>query len=237
MYHRSGRVDPARVKRMPEPIVLWGAGGHALVVADIVRLESRYDIRGFLDDRDPERKGTPFLGATILGGREILRDLRERGVQHLIVAFGEGHARLAAAEAAKDAGLSLGTAVHPRAIVAVGVAVGPGTVIAAGAVVNPGTRLGESVIVNTSASVDHDCDIGDGAHVCPGARLAGGVKVGRGAWIGIGASVVDDVSIGAGACIGAGAAVVRDVPDGMLAYGVPARVVRRWRPGGEPVTA
>ena len=64
------------------------------------------------------------------------------------------------------------------------------------------------MIINTSASVDHECMIEDGVHICPGAHLAGKVSVGRGSWVGIGSSVVERVKIGTGAMIGAGAAVV-----------------------------
>lgn len=34
---------------------------------------------------------------------------------------------------------------------------------------------------------------------------------------------------GAGSIVGAGSVVVRDVPDGVLAYGVPAKVIRKVR--------
>jgi UDP-N-acetylbacillosamine N-acetyltransferase len=98
--------------------------------------------------------------------------------------------------------------------------------LAAGSVVNPGATLGRNVIVNTCASVDHDCVLEDGVHISPGAHLGGGVTVGRGTWIGIGAVVRDHVMIGAGVTIGAGAVVVKDIPDGVMAYGVPARVVK-----------
>mgnify|MGYP003783991267 FL=1 len=78
--------------------------------------------------------------------------------------------------------------------------------------------------MNTAATVDHHCLIGEGAHVAPGAHLAGWVSVGEQALIGVGASVRDRIRIGARAVIGAGAAVVTDVPDGTTACGVPARV-------------
>jgi acetyltransferase EpsM len=55
------------------------------------------------------------------------------------------------------------------------------------------------------------------------------VRVCRGAWVGIGSSVIDGVRIGAGSTVGAGSVVVRDVPDGVLAYGVPAKVIRKVR--------
>ena len=51
-------------------LVIWGASGHALVVADIIRLGSDYKIVGFLDDVNPSRHNTNFCGALILGGQE-----------------------------------------------------------------------------------------------------------------------------------------------------------------------
>jgi acetyltransferase-like isoleucine patch superfamily enzyme len=47
------------------------------------------------------------------------------------------------------------------------------------------------------------------------------------AWIGRDAHVLKGVTIGAGAVVASGSVVVSDVPDGAIAMGVPARVVRR----------
>lgn len=207
-------------------LALWGAAGHAKVVADIVLLDGRFEIVGFLDDVDPAARGREFCGARILGGREQLESLRAAGVTHVIFAFGDGAARLKLAPIVRERGFELATAIHPRATVASDVRVGAGTVIAAGAVINPATTLGENVIVNTLAGVDHDCVIGDGAHIAPGARLAGDVRVGEAAWIGIGAVVREKLSIGARTVIGAGAVVLEDVPADVVAYGVPARAAR-----------
>jgi acetyltransferase EpsM len=209
-------------------VIIWGAGGHALVVSDLLRCHGGYEITGFLDDANPARHGQPFCGATILGGREVLPKLRERGVAHAILAFGDNAARLRVADAVRQAGLELVPAVvHPRATVAEGVAIGAGSVVFAGAVVNTAARIGENVIINTAASVDHECVIGDGAHLSPGVRLGGKVNVGRGTWMAIGAVVAPGVSIGEASIVGAGAVVLEDVPPGVVAFGVPARVQRR----------
>ena len=207
-------------------LVIWGASGHAKVVADIVRLRGEHEIVGFLDDQDPTAAGRPFFGAQVLGGQDRLRPLREQGVTHVIFGFGDGAARLRLAPVVRELGFTLATAVHPRAVVAADAAVGAGSVVAAGAVVGPGSTVGENVIVNTLAGVDHDAILGDGSHVCPGAHMGGWVEVGEGAWVGIGATVRDRVKIGKRAVIGAGAVVLSDVPDGVVAYGVPARVIR-----------
>jgi acetyltransferase-like isoleucine patch superfamily enzyme len=45
-------------------------------------------------------------------------------------------------------------------------------------------------------------------------------------WISSNVTVLPGVTIGSGAVIGAGAVVTHDIPPGVLALGVPARVVR-----------
>ncbi len=57
-------------------------------------------------------------------------------------------------------------------------------------------------------------------------RTKGGILIDENAWLGIGVIVLDGVRIGKGAVIGAGAVVTHDIPDGSIAVGVPARVVK-----------
>lgn len=211
------------------PLAIWGAAGHAVVVADIVRLHGLYEIVAFVDEIDPNRHGDLFCGAPVLAARDPWPLLERYGHCHLIIAIGDCAARLRLSAAAEQRGYPLATVIHPGAIVASDVSIGGGSMIAAGAVVNPGARLGRSVIVNTGATIDHHCSIEDGAHVAPGAHLAGEVTIGRGAWVGIGAAVLGGVRVGAGAMVGAGAVVTHNLPDGVLAYGVPARIRDRRR--------
>lgn len=210
-------------------LIIWGASGHAMVVADIVRLQGQYQIIGFLDNVSTERHGTRFCGAEILGGEEQLDRFLNQGVNHILLGFGDCDARWKLTLELQSWGFSLPVAVHPRATVAEDVVLGPGTVIMAGAVVNPGSYIGRSVIINTSASVDHECVIADAAHICPGVHLAGRVRVGTATHVGIGATVIERISIGSGSVIGAGSVVVDDIPDSVVAYGVPAKTTRRVR--------
>jgi acetyltransferase-like isoleucine patch superfamily enzyme len=46
------------------------------------------------------------------------------------------------------------------------------------------------------------------------------------AWLGVGVTVLDGVRIGKGAVVGAGSVVTKDIPEGAIAFGVPARVIR-----------
>jgi UDP-N-acetylbacillosamine N-acetyltransferase len=208
-------------------LVIWGASGHALVVADILRLRGEYVLAGYIDSVRPERLGDSFGGATVLGGEEQLKELRDTGVDNLALGVGDCSARLKLADIALDLGFDLVTVIHPSAIVADSASIGAGSVLCAGSVVNPMVTLGRCVIVNTCASVDHECVLGEGVHVSPGVHLAGNVIVGKATAIGIGSSVRDRVSIGEACTIGAGSVVVSDLPAGVTAYGVPARIKNR----------
>jgi acetyltransferase-like isoleucine patch superfamily enzyme len=54
----------------------------------------------------------------------------------------------------------------------------------------------------------------------------GSVTIGDGAWLGFGVIVLGGVESGEGAVIGADSVVTRDGPDGGIATGAPARLVK-----------
>jgi UDP-N-acetylbacillosamine N-acetyltransferase len=211
---------------MKRKVVLWGASGHAMVIADAIRLQGTYEIVGFLDDVNKHRRGQLFCGSTVLGGEEQLDVLRSQGVDLIFMAFGNCRARLDLSRKAREKGFMLATVLHPTAIIASDVQVRVGSAVLAGAIINPGSSIGENVIVNTAASVDHECILENGVHISPGVHLAGNVRVGEATWIGIGASVIDRVRIGSGSIIGAGAVVLNDIPDRSLVVGIPAKVIK-----------
>jgi acetyltransferase-like isoleucine patch superfamily enzyme len=55
----------------------------------------------------------------------------------------------------------------------------------------------------------------------------GDIIIGDEAWLGYGVIVLDGVRIGKGAVVGAGSVVTENIPDGGIAVGVPARVVKK----------
>jgi UDP-N-acetylbacillosamine N-acetyltransferase len=206
-------------------LAIWGIGGHAKVVADMVRAEGQYVIAAFIDDADPSPTDT-FRGVPIVTRPEFPERLQRLEVGAMVIAVGDNRARMRLGAVARAQGFRLATVIHPRAVVSSDSVIGAGTVIMAGAIVNPDAVVGEHAIINTGATVDHDCNLGDGVHISPGAHLAGSVRVGQGTWIGIGACVSNGIRIGSNSVIGAGSVVIDDVPDDVVAYGIPALVVR-----------
>mgnify|MGYP003438996805 CR=1 FL=1 len=86
-------------------------------------------------------------------------------------------------------------------------------------------RVGQACIVNHRASIDHECIVGDGVHLAPGATLCGCVTLHDNVMIGAGAVILPRLSIGENSIIGAGAVVTRDVPPNVVVVGNPARKV------------
>lgn len=206
-------------------LIVYGAGGHGLVVAEAARETGQWDSITFFDDdltmSAPE--GWQRIDAEAFG-RALVSD-----EHRIIVAIGENHVRQRVSEAVRARGGRLATAIHPTAIVSRSARVGEGVFIAPGAVVHAAARLGEGAIINSGAVVEHHNDIGRFAHVGPGAAMGGRVRVETLALVGVGASVRPDVTIGSGAIVGAGAVVVEDVEDDATVAGVPARLVRSSR--------
>lgn len=212
-------------------ILIVGAGDQARVVLDILEemgLGAR--IAGFLDYVGNESLwGTDLDGKEVLGGPELLGTLRGKGIRRVHVGVGDNAARKELVRRAIALGYDLVSAVHPKASVSRRAKISAGSAIHPGAVIMTGARIGQATIINTGACVDHDCIVGDYAHVAPGAHLAGRVRVGTGTMVGIGASVRQGTSIGEWATIGAGAAVVDDLAGGKTWVGVPARELRTRR--------
>jgi sugar O-acyltransferase (sialic acid O-acetyltransferase NeuD family) len=211
-------------KPMREKIFIFGAGGHAKVVIDILRKQKIYEICGIVDDNHASLPAK-ILNCPVLGGREVLSRLYSEGIKTAIIAIGDNHIRKEIAEMLFNENFQFATAIHPSAVIGEEVRIGRGAVVMANTVINPGTVIGENAIINTSSSIDHDCRIGDFAHICPGATTAGGVVVGGLTLIGMGSSLLPCVTIGSQTIIGAGSVVTADLPDKVTAIGVPARVM------------
>lgn len=204
-------------------VVFLGAGGIAIVAAEIARFRG-LDIVGFLDDK-AEKHGTLFCGSEVLGGFDMLPALRP-DVSQAVIAFGSCRGRINVALTARSYGFSLPSLVHPSAIVSRAASIAQGTIFMPGSIVNSGASVGSNVILNTAASIDHECSIGEGVHIGPGVRLSGLVTVGTATWIGTGSIVRESIRIGEDVFVGAGSLVLKDIPDGVVAYGSPAKVIR-----------
>lgn len=208
---------------MQEGIVVVGSGGHAKVVIELLRAMGEtvaYCIGG------PNDADT-CLGVHVLKGDEHMSLLRLEGYHRAFIAVGSNQVRRRLADTAIQVGYELVKAISPHAMLSPTARLGNGVAIMAGAILNAECSIDDLAIINTGASIDHDCRIGRAAHVAPQCALAGSVVVGPGSFLGVGCKVIPGVQIGEDVTIGAGGVVIEDMPSGVVAVGVPAKVIKR----------
>jgi acyl carrier protein len=223
---------PLDEKIRRDEISIYGGGGHARVVADILRAkEIRISPRYEDDIQLVQDSSNQFEAGVILKGRDHF----STPPNPIVLAIGSNQIRQKIADELVSFNVQYTHVIHPRAIVASSVSIGGGSVILANAVIQLGTVVGMHVIINTSASVDHECKIANFAHVSPNATLCGNVSVGEGAHIGAGATVIEGMRIGKWATVGAGAVVIRNVDDYETVVGCPAMPITNSKMKPEPI--
>jgi sugar O-acyltransferase (sialic acid O-acetyltransferase NeuD family) len=215
------------VATRPERLLIWGAGGHGKVLADLVRA-CGHELVGFVD-ADPLKMGevAESGGAVVVMTEDDLRtrlrskDSLHGGATGVVCAVGCNKLRAKHVELLGQRAAAV--MCHPSASVSSSAAIGRGSVVLPRAVINADARIGPGCIINSAAIVEHDCVLETGVHISPGAVLSGGVLVGRETWIGAGAVVIEGIQIGANTTVGAGAVVVRNLQSAVTAVGVPAK--------------
>lgn len=196
-------------------IIIYGAGGHAKSVMEMVSQMGNFQVMGIIDD-NAALTGTSVLGIPVLGTRDVLLQLVGQGIH--LAANGVGGivdvgVRIKLFELLAGSGFTFPALRHPRATVEPSARISDGVQIFANAYVGSEAILRERCMINTGAVVSHDCEVGAYTHIAPGALLAGHVQVGERALVGMGVTTIIGLKIGAGARIGNGAILLADVPN------------------------
>lgn len=195
-------------------LIIYGGGGHAKSLIDLIRAECRYQIYGILDDGIPA--GSQIMGVPVLGDGSKLIELRRQGIGLAVNAvggIGSITPRLRVYDRLRQAGFEFPTVVHPRAYVEPTAFLGEGGQLFFNAYVGSEVKVGFGCIINTGAIISHDCVLGDFVNISPGAILAGAVTVNERSLVGMGVTVNLNVSIGAGSRVGNSATIKADIPE------------------------
>ncbi len=207
------------------PVIIIGAGGHARVLIDILKLEDRVII-GLVTR---EKSVDAVAGVPVLGGDDCLEKYPPGSCEVVngIGSIGDMSARKEIFTRLKSIGYVFSSVVHPSAILATGINLGEGVQMMAGSVIQTGVAIGDNSIINTGSIVDHDSFIGSHVHIAPGVVISGGVRIGDLTHIGTATAVIQGIQIGKEVVIGAGSVVIRDIPEKVTAVGIPAKVSER----------
>lgn len=207
---------------MDSPVIVIGAGGHAKVLIDILKLKS-VEILGIVLPKS-NTLNDKFYGYPIIGDDEVVLEYLSQDIK-LVNALGSVRStdkRKAIFERFKRQGYNFTSVIHPSAIISSDSKLSEGIQVMAGVIIQAGCTIGENTILNTKASIDHDCLVGQHVHVAPGVTISGNVSIGECTHIGTGATIIQGIRIGANVTVAAGGVVVKNISDGLMVKGVPA---------------
>ena len=199
---------------MDKRIIVYGAGGHAKVIISMLRLMD-WEIAGLIDDNVPA--DTIVSGVKVLGGADLLSDLRSQGISNVINSvggIGNYTIRWNIFQRLREMDFTFPTFVHPSAFVEDTAVLSEGVQVLAQSYVSSESTIGFGSLINSGVIISHDTEAGLCVNMSPGAMIAGTVKVADFAQIGMGATINLGVRIGSGAIIGNSAVVKADVPAG-----------------------
>jgi sugar O-acyltransferase (sialic acid O-acetyltransferase NeuD family) len=206
---------------MTQAVLIFGAGGLAYDILDIIARIGGIEVAGCVVDRAAASGTPPPPGLRIYHWDEV----SDRAADFVAVNGIVSPMRRRFLEAAEARQFKFLTLVDPSAQVFPSAAIGEGSIISAGCIIAAQARVGRHVLLNRAVTIGHHCEVGDFASCYAGVNVAGFCRLGAGAEVGIGAVIIERIRVGDGAMIGAGTVLIRDCPPGARMVGVPARPI------------
>lgn len=204
-------------------MVVAGASRHAKEVLQILTLQTQNRISLF-DDYSKEL-GHYFTKYPWINNVEQIEISKE---SEFVLALGGTRNRFLVAQKLINCGLNLRSVIAKTAVIGTAdVEIAAGVNIMHFAFIADSTKIGEGTLINAFSAIHHDVCVGKYSEISPRVTLLGGVQVGDFTAIGSGAVVLPNVKIGNHVQIGAGAVVTKDIPDNSMAYGVPAKIIKK----------
>ena len=201
---------------------VYGAGGLGAETLDVLQsvFERNKDTMPNLAFIDDTASNTMIYGTPV-------QTLDDCGSGNVTIAVGEPAIRKKLSERITKSPLELATIIAPSAVISPNCDIKNGVIIAPLCSVQSRAKIGTNVAVNTMAIIGHDVTVRADSVISSMVNLGGGVTIGERSYIGMGALIKEGVTVGANSIVGMGAVVYQDIPDGMIALGNPARVVRK----------
>jgi sugar O-acyltransferase (sialic acid O-acetyltransferase NeuD family) len=202
---------------------VYGAGGLGVETMDILLNAVRAGLQkphklAFLVDA-PKRD--EVIGVPVVAVGDHVAGAK------VTIAVGEPVDRAHLMDKVAALGLNLASIYSPDAFVSSHAQIADGVIIAPHVSIQATAQIGRNVAINTAAIIGHDVVVDDNCVVSSMVNLGGGVHVETLSYIGMGALVKERLRVGSASIVGMGSVVNSDVPDGVIALGNPARVVRR----------
>lgn len=201
-----------------------GAGGLGrevyIVAKKINAVKHRWDEIFFMDTN---RSITEVLGVRCLDVDEAMQTIDDLEV---VVAIGEPRIREKVYNDIHNGGKELATLIHPGVYIDETTTIGKGCIICEGVTITSCVEIGDNTFVHPHAVIGHDIKIGKHCMIGANSEIGGANVIGDRSYFGFMSGTKELLTIGQDVICSAGAIVFRDLPDGVIAVGNPARIMK-----------
>lgn len=160
LCHMPAANHPSEFSTTTTALLVIGAGGHGLVVAELAQA-CGYSRTDFVDDRSPLAIG-PLSDLPALVPR----------YSAAAVSLGDLSLRQSLLDKLEALSVPVPALVHPTAYASPSARIAPGALVLPGAIVNANAVVGKGAIISAGAVIDHDAIIGPCSHVDAGVVVA-----------------------------------------------------------------
>lgn len=209
-----------------KPLIIIGAGGHASVLVDILRTQSREILAVVSPNEITNQK--VFSGIKHLTNDD---DILAYTPENVLLVNGIGMMpKSSIKRRVNERFLSLGynfeSVIADSAIVSRYASVGEGVQILQGALIQAGAIVSEHSIINSGAIVEHDASIGRYNHIAPRALVCGQSSTKEDVFIGAGATVIQNIEIAEQVIVAAGATITKKMAAKSIGYPTRTKVIK-----------
>ena len=168
-------------------LLILGAGGYGLAVAEAAELSGQWQEIMFADDRWPATQHVAEYNIVA-----NIASLHQLDTMHLqaIVAVGNNALRLQWQQTVLGLGIELTSVIHPHSMISPTAQIGLGVSVMAGCIISRKTVINDGVILNIGTLLDHDVVIEAFAHLSVGVKVAGGQTIAAHSFLEVGTCIL-----------------------------------------------
>ncbi|MDO5563896.1 MAG: acetyltransferase [Eubacteriales bacterium] len=205
-------------------LAIYGSGGLGRETLELANTIGKHSEIIFIDDTKDNN--------TIINGHKTLtyeyfKLYEDKNLFECIIAIGEPYDRKCLFEKLEKDGYKFANLIHPSVQISNTTTIGKGCIIQTFAIISCNTTIGNNVVIADKVTLSHDSIVGDNTIVSSGVLLAGHVSVGKNTFIAMSVLIIQEIKIGDSCIIGAMSMVNKDIVENSIAYGIPAKVVKK----------
>lgn len=217
---------------MKNKIIIIGSKGGAKNAIEVLELDKKNKIVGLIDDY--REIGETTFEYPIIGKINDIPDLvKKYNTNKFFIAIGDNYIRemisYKVEELCKD--VEFVNVIHPSVHRGKETIIGRNAFIMANVSIDADVWIGEFVNIYPNTTIGQTSNICSFASLSTGVNVGGRCNIGAGSFLGIGSTIKHETTIYRNVVIGAHSLVLKDIEKDSLAYGVPAKIIRKRKYG------